>query len=167
MKLASFEAMVRALNDAGVRFIVVGGVAVATHGYLRQTKDIDLVIELQPDNTIRGLRALQTLGYFPRVPVTPEQFADAALREGWIRDKQMVVLNLFSDSHRQTPIDVFVREPFSFCDEYEAALIDEVAPGLPVRIVSLATLLRMKAEAGRPDDLRDIEQLKLRGDNPQ
>jgi len=166
MKVASFEAIVRALNDSQVRFIVVGGIAVASHGYLRQTKDVDLVIELQHGNVIRGLLALQTLGYFPRVPVTPEQFADTGLRESWIRDKRLIVLNLFSDAHPQTPVDIFAREPFVFSTEHEAALVDEVTHGVPVRIVSLPTLLRMKAEAGRPEDLLDIEQLKLRGEEP-
>jgi len=49
MKLASFEAIVHALNGAEVRFIVVGGIAVIAHGYGRTTRDVDLVIQLKPD----------------------------------------------------------------------------------------------------------------------
>ncbi|CUS36599.1 hypothetical protein [Candidatus Nitrospira nitrificans] len=49
MKLTSFEAIVRALNDAGIRYLVVGGLAVNAHGYLRFTKDADFVIQLIPD----------------------------------------------------------------------------------------------------------------------
>ncbi len=161
MKVPSFEAIVRALNEAEVRFIVVGGIAVAAHGYLRQTKDVDLVIDLLPENITSALEALEKLGYFPRIPVTPLQFADARTRERWIAEKHMLVLNLYSDVHYHTPIDVFVIEPFPFAGEYEAALVQDVAEGVPVRIVSLSTLLQMKKEAGRPHDLIDIEQLGL------
>lgn len=163
MKVSSFEAIVRALNEAEVRFIVVGGIAVAAHGYLRQTKDVDLVIDLFPENITAALEALEKLGYFPRIPVTPQQFADRSTRLRWIEEKHMLVLNLYSDAHFQTPIDVFVVEPFPFAGEYSAALIENVAEGVPVRIVSLNTLLQMRKEAGRPHGLIDIEQLGLLG----
>jgi len=45
MKLASFEAIARALDDAGVRYLVAGGLAVNAHGYLRFTKDVDIVVQ--------------------------------------------------------------------------------------------------------------------------
>ena len=81
MKLASFEAIVRALNEAGVRYLVAGGLAVNAHGYLRFTKDADFVIELIPDNITRVFAALAPLGYTPPAPITAEQFADRATRE--------------------------------------------------------------------------------------
>jgi hypothetical protein len=46
MKLSSFEAIVQALNGAQVRFIVVGGLAVNAHGYIRVTNDVGIVIRL-------------------------------------------------------------------------------------------------------------------------
>lgn len=161
MKLASFEAVVRALNDAGVRFIVVGGIAVVTHGYGRFTEDIDLVIQLAPGVIRKAFAALDSLGYRPRVPVTADQFADASLRSQWIRDKGMQVLNFHSDLHRDTPLDVFIQEPFDFEQEYGAALVQESSAGLPARILRLETLLRMKSEAGRAQDLADIDELNL------
>lgn len=45
MKLISFEAIVRTLNEAGIRYLVAGGLAVSAHGYLRFTKDADFVIQ--------------------------------------------------------------------------------------------------------------------------
>jgi hypothetical protein len=161
MKLASFEAIVRALNAAEVRFIVVGGLAVIAHGYGRVTRDIDLVIQLQPDAITRAFRALETLGYFPRVPISAAQFADASLRAEWIRDKGMKVLNFHSDMHRETPVDLFITEPFDFEEEYNHALLQESSPGLTARILRLDSLLRMKAEAGRGQDLADVDELNL------
>ena len=54
MKLASFEA----LEAGGVRYLVAGGLAVGAHGYLRFTKDVDIVIQLIPDNIERTFTAL-------------------------------------------------------------------------------------------------------------
>jgi hypothetical protein len=67
--LASFEAIVRALNEAGVRYLVAGGLAVNAQGYLRFTKDADVVIQLVPDNIKRAFAALAALGYKPLAPV--------------------------------------------------------------------------------------------------
>lgn len=117
MKLASFEAIVRSLNEARVRYLVAGGLAVNAHGYLRFTKDADLVIQLVPENIERAFAALGAIGYRPLAPVTGEQFADQATREGWIRDKGMQVLQFWSDNHRETSVDIFVREPFPFDKE--------------------------------------------------
>lgn len=167
MKLESVERIVRALNDANVPFIVVGGLAVVAHGYGRQTQDLDLVIRLEPDPIRGAFRALASLGYRPRVPVTPEGFADAEQRQRWTTEKGMTVLNFHSDQHRETPVDVFVSEPFDFVSEYESAIVEDVAPGVPLRIVRLEALLRLKQKAGRPQDLADIAELRLlHGDQP-
>ena len=83
VRLKSFEAITTALDGAGVRYLVAGGLAVAAHGYLRFTKDVDLVVELVPDNIERAFAALRSLGYKPTVPITSGQFANAELRASW------------------------------------------------------------------------------------
>ena len=162
MKLASFEAIVRALADAEVRYLVAGGLAVGAHGYLRYTKDVDLVLQLEPANVVRAFEALKALGYRPIVPVTGAEFADEETREGWIRDKGMQVLQLWSRSHPETPIDLFVREPFAFDEEYDRALVKPLHAEIPVRFVSIPTLIRMKEAANREQDRIDVEHLRLR-----
>ncbi len=161
MKLASIEAVVRALNGEGVRVLVAGGLAVNAHGYLRFTRDADLVLDLEPDNVRRAFEALGRLGYRPSVPITADGFADADLRERWVREKHMRVLQFWSDQHRETPLDVFVQAPFAFDEEYTRALVKELAGAGPVRFVSLRTLIRMKESAGRPEDRIDIEHLRM------
>jgi hypothetical protein len=161
VKLAAFEAIAASLRDAGVRYLVAGGLAVNAHGYMRLTYDVDLVIQLKPDNIRTAFGALASLGYRPTVPVTADQFADAAQRARFIREKGMQVLNFYSDLHRPMTADVFVTEPFDFDGEYEAALQGELAPGLTVRFVSISTLIAMKQLANRPRDLDDIEHLRL------
>jgi hypothetical protein len=167
LKLASFESIVRALSDARVRYLIAGGLAVNAHGYLRYTKDADLVVQLVPENIARAFAGLANLGYRPRVPITAEQFADAGLRESWIRDKNMQVLQFWSDAHRETPIDVFVHEPFDFDEEYQRALVKPLYSSVEVRFVSIPTLIEMKRIAGRPEDLIDIEYLQMRREDDE
>ena len=71
----------------------------------------------------------------------------------------MTVLSFHSDQHRETPVDVFVTEPFDFQSEYDAAFVEEIAPSVPLRIVRLKTLLQLKRAAGRPQDIADIAEL--------
>ncbi len=59
-------------------------------------------------------------------------------------------------------MDVFVTEPFPFDDEYKNALVKPLNGTIPVRVVSIPTLIRMKEVAGRPQDRIDIEHLRMR-----
>jgi len=81
-----------------------------------------------------------------------EQFADEELRNSWIRDKEMKVLQFSSDSHPKTPIDVFVTEPFDFEEEYHRALVKPLG--------KITILIKMKEAAGRKEDQIDIEYLR-------
>lgn len=159
MEVHSFEIVIRALNEASVQYLVVGGLAVNAHGFERLTKDIDLVIGLHPENIERGLKALASIDYQVANPIKIEDFTDSAIREGWRKDKNMVVLKLWSDTHRRTPIDVFVYEPFDFQKEYEAALWVDVSSNLRTPMVGYKALIQMKKDAGRPQDFADIEAL--------
>jgi len=161
MKLASFDALVKSLDDAQVRYLVAGGLAVNAHGFLRFTKDVDLVVQLVPENIERAYAALGILGYRPIVPVLATQLGDRKTREGWIRDKGMQVLQFWSDAHPETPVDVFVAEPFDFDREFENALVKPLG-SVDVRFVSIRALIAMKEAAGRPQDMSDVEHLRKR-----
>jgi hypothetical protein len=60
-----------------VRYLIVGGLAVVAHGYVRFTADFDVVLDLEAENVQRALGVFKSLGYVPRVPVPIEQFAEA------------------------------------------------------------------------------------------
>ncbi len=160
MEVRSIEVMVRALNTARVQYLIVGGLAVNAHGFVRLTRDVDIVLGLEPANAERGLNALLAAGWQLAIPETPAAFANPAIRERWRTEKNMIVLKLWSDAHRRTPIDVFIYEPFDFTTECLRAEWLEVCPGVLAPVVSLATLLLMKETAGRPQDLEDVKELK-------
>ena len=75
-------------------------------------------------------------------------------------------VNFHSEAHRDTPVDVFVSEPFDFGAEYQQALVREIAPGVPMRIVRLETLLQMKIDVGRPQDVADVAELRRIQEEP-
>jgi len=160
MKLGSFDAIIAALNAAKVRHLVVGGMAVNAHGYLRFTKDVDLVVRLQIGDIQSAFSALSQLGYKPLVPITVEQFSDPAQRQRWLTERNMIVLQLWSDQHPETPIDLFIHEPFDFDTEYDRALVAQSETGQIERFASLDTLIRMKEETGRDIDRIDARKLR-------
>ena len=156
--MTQFDTIFAVLQTTGVRYVVVGGVAVNLHGYQRFTKDIDLVIELVPDRALKALKALEGVGYKPNIPVKVADFADPAIREGWIRDKGMMVFQMYNDQTRMS-IDIFVQYPFDFDELWgQGTKID--LPGASLRIASIDHLILMKRKAGRPQDLLDIKQLE-------
>ena len=159
MKVESLQAIFAALNEVGTRYLIVGGLAVAAHGYVRYTVDVDLVVALDADNTRRALSALQRLGYCPRAPVAILDFADEKTREEWIRDKGMVVFQLVSDEHIETNVDVFVQMPFDFEAQWSKAAWLSVVDGVKAPVLAMDELLTMKRQAGRGKDLLDIEAL--------
>ena len=77
----------------------------------------------------------------------------------------MQVFQLWSDEHVETPIDIFVEEPFPFDQEYANALIKPLYGTIEVRFVSITTLIGMKKTAGREQDRIDIEHLRMRLDD--
>ncbi len=58
-----FKEFIQFLNDNYVRYLVVGGYAVALHGHPRYTKDIDIWIEISPENATNLLNALEQFGF--------------------------------------------------------------------------------------------------------
>lgn len=159
MRRESVEAIVSGLNHARARYLIVGGLAVVAHGYLRFTADVDLVLDPEPGSLTRAVEALTTLGYKPRAPVSFRDFEDPAKRESWVREKGMTVFSLFSTEHAATEIDLFVEPPFDFERAYSHAARMEVAPGATGTFVSREDLIAMKRKAGRPRDLEDVEGL--------
>lgn len=167
MFLDTVKNVFSSLNQHEVRYLLVGGLAVAAHGHSRATNDIDLVVALDRENALRAIESLAVLGYGPTVPVNATDFADPTLRKRWIEEKGMLVFQMRTGAPLDIPVDLFVSEPFDFGPVYEMATQAEVFPGVVVPVVPLETLLAMKRDAGRPKDEEDIRILReLHPDEP-
>lgn len=159
MQRKSVTALIQALSAADVRYLLVGGLAVVAHGYVRFTADVDVVLDLQDNNVRRAIAALTGLGYRPHAPVPFEDFLDPTKRADWVRDKGLTVFSLSSPEHPATEIDLFVEAPFDFDEAYTRAVRMELAPDVTATFVGLDDLLVLKQRAGRPQDTLDIQQL--------
>ena len=159
MEIRSVETIVRALNDARVQYLIVGGLAVNAHGYERLTVDVDLVIGLKEENILRALCALQAAGWQIGAPLKAEEFADAARRES-LRGKRTWWCSrsgaIFIGVRRLT--SSFVSRSISRASW--PAKWEPVAGGTAAPIVSYETLIAMKKAAGHNKDLLDIEMLR-------
>lgn len=157
--MALYSPLFRALDAAQLRYVVVGGVATVLHGYARLTADIDLIVDLEEEAARGAVRALTALGMRPRVPVDPQDFANAEIRDGWIRDKGMRVFSFFMPDEPLLSVDLFVDHPIEFEGLYarsETCNIDSC----PVRIASIPDLICLKRLADRQRDREDIAHLE-------
>lgn len=165
--VAIFDTLFKILDDADVRYIVVGGLAVVLHGHARLTADLDLIIDLDPGEARRAISALVDAGFRPQVPVPPEQFADPATRRSRIRDKGMRVFSMSDPENSMRIVDLFVENPIPFDELLSRSEVLHLQTA-SVRIAAIDDLIRLKEMAGRPKDLDDIEKLheikRLRGE---
>lgn len=148
----------KALNDADVQYIVVGGIATILHGYVRATADIDLVVDLQVEEASKLITALTQEGFKPKVPVQAMEFADANKRERWIKEKGMQVFSMYHPDKIGMTVDLFVHQPIPYSELLQRSVMMDLE-GIKVRVCSIDDLITMKKKAGRHKDLADIEQL--------
>ena len=148
----------KALNDADVHYVIVGGIATILHGYVRATADVDLVVDLQVAETSKVISVLTAEGFKPKIPVQALEFADEKKREMWINEKGMQVFSMYHPDKIGMTIYLFVKQPIPFHDLYSRSVVMDL-DGIKVRVCSIDDLITMKRQAGRLKDLADIEQL--------
>ena len=154
-----YAPLFHALNESGIRYVVVGGVAVVLHGYPRFTADIDLIVDFDPESLRRAMDALQQLGLVPRAPVDATDFADPTIREGWVREKRMQVFSLYAPDNPLLSVDLFVRHPVDFEPLWARADAINLESNA-IRVASIPDLIYLKRLVNRPRDLDDIEKLE-------
>jgi hypothetical protein len=147
------ESILRVLRRHGVEFVVVGGIAVQAHGYIRFTRDLDVIIRPNSLNASRLSEALTELEAELRTPGALRLTDQAELRRA----------PLIPLMTRGGPLDVLHVEhiggaPRSYDALREAALVIDL-DGCEVPVAGLGDLIRMKRAAGREQDLMDIEAL--------
>jgi hypothetical protein len=156
--MALYVPVFEALNDMQVRYVVVSGLATVLHGYARLTADIDLMVDLEPEQLRRGIDALVKHGMIPRLPVDPYDFAAPDIRRQWIEEKNMRVFSMWKPDAPLVSVDLFVEHPIEFDQIWSRAEVIELGP-VSIRLASIPDLIALKRLANRPQDLIDIEKL--------
>ena len=159
--------LLQALSDEQVQYVLVGGLAVQLHGFLRSTFDIDLVLAMNDQNLSRFISVAQGYGLIPAIPVPMDSLRNAGLIEQWHREKGMLAFSLREPQVGGSVVDVLVRSDVPF-DRLMANAIEGELFGRKVWIASIDDLLVMKRIANRAKDRLDIaalEKIKL-GEDP-
>ncbi|MBI5216834.1 MAG: hypothetical protein HY960_13865 [Ignavibacteriae bacterium] len=154
-----YKEVVHALNIAGVRYLIVGGVAVNLHGIPRMTYDIDIMIDFDTENVLRALQVLKSMNFIPRLPVNAEEFAREEIRHLWKREKNMLVFSFFLTEKQFETIDIFVEHPLNFKECYKHRE-DILFEGVTYPTISRDDLILLKEKADRTIDQSDIEALQ-------
>lgn len=155
--MSSFLSAISALNRSGVRYVAVGGFASVMHGNNRFTSDIDVVVDPDPEETLRAVRSLVASGLKTAMNVPPDSFADLAFRSE-LRSKGERFFGFFDPANPTFGVDLFVDSP----KDFEALFGNSVSVSLrgePCRICSLDDLIEMKRAAGRTQDQLDLSVL--------
>ena len=164
MKIAE---LLQALSENQVQYVLVGGMAVQLHGYLRSTFDIDLVLAMNDENLSRFIAVARQFGLVPAMPVPIDSLKNASQIEQWHREKGMLAFALREPQTGGSVVDVLVRPDVP----YERLRVNAVMGKLYAQhiwIAAIDDLLEMKRAANRPKDRLDIEALEKikRGDDP-
>lgn len=142
-----------ALDKAKVPYAVVGGYAVALHGAMRGTVDVDVAIEWSLKNLQNTEKTLKELRLVSRIPVTAETVFH--FREEYIQNRNLIAWNFYDPSNPLNQVDIIINYNLKSLRETKKV---ETTLG-PIRILSLSELIKMKKASGRPQDLEDVKAL--------
>jgi len=139
-----FKEFIQSLNENNVRYLIIGGYAVAYHGHPRYTKDLDVWIEFDRENAVNLLNALSQFG-FGSLGLTTEDF---------LTPDQIVQLG-----YPPSRIDILnALEGVDFKSCYASRVIATI-DDIPMNFMDLENLRKNKQATGRWQDLADLENL--------
>lgn len=154
-----FESIFKELEDRGVQYLVIGGIAVNFHGYDRVTGDLDILVGFDKENLEKFIAAIKSLGWRPRLPVSLEAFADSKRRESWIREKGMKVFTIYNPKKEAEHVDVMTEDHLDFDKAYQNKKTVS-ARDIQIPLASIPDLIKLKKIAGRERDKVDIMALR-------
>ena len=143
--MSEFEKLLVDLATNDVRFIVVGGLAVAYCGYVRATDDLGLLIDPKPDNVRRRLRVLEAFGEGSAEELNASDFG---VEEGAIR-----VIESF-------PVDLFTQMSGYTYDDLIGKTDKRSVQDVSLRHLNLDGLILLKKDSYRPKDQLDVQALR-------
>ena len=146
-------ALVDALHEARVRFAIVGGYAVALHGAVRGTVDVDIVLRRSKRDFLAAEAAFQKLGLSPRLPVSAAEVFD--FREEYVNNRNLVAWSFFNPQDPTQIVDIIITH-----DLAKMRTKNIRAGGRTLPVLAITDLIAMKKASGRPQDLADIHALE-------
>jgi predicted nucleotidyltransferase len=150
---AEFAKLLEKLSEGGVRYLVVGGVAVGLNGFARYTNDLDIIVEAQTDNIQRLLAVLSSWGEGSAQELDIADFVPPEM--GAIRIVEAFALDVFTLMRARNE-----GQPWDFAELARDARTHFSLKGTEIKFISIARLIALKTGTGRNKDRGDIEILR-------
>lgn len=142
-----------ALHVAGVRYAVVGGYAVALHGAVRGTVDIDFVVNWNLKTLTLAENTLNGLGLVSRLPISAVDLFK--FRQEYIDKRNLTAWNFYNPQDLSQQVDIIIIYDLKGVRTKRIKTVDGSVSILPIR-----ELIKMKRKSGRPQDLEDVKALE-------
>ena len=152
--------ILQGLNRAGVKYLVIGGVAAIYHGVPRATFDLDLSVWLAPDNLKRLGAVMEAMGFTPKAPAAVTGLASVRTRREWTQRKGMKV---FAFEELKPPfrlVDIMVKPLRNFHQVYKQR-VEVRDQGVTIPLMPIPQLIQTKTRTGRLKDKEDVEYLRF------
>lgn len=142
-----------ALQTAGVRYAVVGGYAVALHGAVRGTVDVDVILAWNLRSLQAAEQTLKGIGLVSRLPITADEVF--RFRDEYVRNRNLIAWNFYNPSDLTEQLDVIISTDLKGKKVQLIRTVDG-----PVRVLARKDLIALKRASSRPQDLADIAALE-------
>ncbi len=147
------ERVCAALNLAKVDYVIVGGYAVALHGAIRGTLDIDIALCWTRADLENTESALKQIGLVSRLPICA--FDVFNYRDEYIQNRNLVAWNFHNPDDPSEQVDIII----TFDAKGKKTSIKQVAK-VCIPLLNIGDLMAMKKACGRPQDVEDVNALE-------
>jgi Nucleotidyl transferase AbiEii toxin, Type IV TA system len=153
----TFDMLLYQISDIfkaqGLSYALVGGYALALHGIVRATVDIDIVLSLRLADFQLAEKCLGQLGLKSRLPIRAEDVIK--MRKEYIQNRNLIAWSFVDYSNPIRQLDVLIIRDLKKLETVEISVA-----GRKIPVATLEELLKMKLSAGRPQDLVDVDSIK-------
>ena len=145
--------LIEALEKRKVDYAIAGGYAVALHGAVRGTVDIDIVLRWTKKNLFAAEAALRDVGLQSRLPLKADEVFN--FREEYIKNRNLLAWNFINISNPTEAVDIMLTEDLRNLKTKRIRSGEKT-----LRVISINDLIKMKEKSNRQQDLEDIKALR-------
>ncbi len=145
--------VIDSVESVKIKYAIVGGYALALHGIVRATMDVDLVLSLSLKDFELIEKAFQKIHLKSRLPIRAQDVIK--MRKEYIEKRNLIAWSFVDYQNPTRQVDILITEDIANLDVEKISV-----GGRKIPVASLQDLLKMKLKAGRPQDLLDIENIR-------
>lgn len=140
-------------NEHKLKYAIAGGFAVALHGAVRGTVDVDLILDLEEKNFYLCESILKSMGFISKIPVD----ANIVLknRSLFISEKNLIAWSFYNPNNPTEIIDILIHKDLAAMNSTKMKHAN-----IELIVIGKQDLIDMKKESGRPQDIEDIKALE-------